>query len=452
MRAWITIVTLMTALVAHATTASAQTAQLETELGVGMLNQEWLLTARVGFLWFDEATTIGCDDARTERCITPIRVALNLPVRFILHDSWSNDHEVVRTKDWDDVGDFFRLLRFAQYGERWQPLYVRTGELGGVVLGHGTIANGYLNTTMPGDFAPGVEVAVNTVHGGLHMFLNDYTNPSILGLRGNIRPFAKVGSDGERSFWHRFAIGVSAVSDFAAPTENLYWDRGPSEVESTALTVVGLDVELAPITTDVVEWLLYTDLNASLGVGLHVGSTLRLALGDDWSTSLRVEGRLLGKKYIADYFGPLYHVDRYEFAGYHRGGVPVVGPKSRIAALQTKTLLGVFAQLDVAWRELLTLSVAAADHEAASDSSLIVRVAATPPGPFSFGLYWASLHRSPGELYYPYGALVASEARFTVWGPIYLHARYDQTIEMDSAFDFVPTLEWNLGVGAAFNL
>lgn len=419
--------------------------QFEAEIGIGQLDEDLLMTTRLGFFWFDEVTAVGCRDLEMERCVAPVKVALNAPVRFELLDEAPSDNDLVRSEDWDDPGDFLRFVRFLQYGEKFQPLYARTGELGAVVLGHGTIANGYLNTITTGDFSPGIEAIANTAYGGLHVVLDDYTRPSVLGLRGHVRPWGF----GERGWWHRFALGVSAMTDFNAPLEVGEGDpvRGePEVVEATSFTVAGVDLELTPVDNETVELLTYVDTNFALGVGAHLGASLRVAFGEDWSASLRAEGRLLGDNYVPDYFGPLYHIERYRLAGW---GTSTPAPKARVAASRDGAAYGGMGQLGVHWKNFASLSFAAAEHSEDGDASAWLRFTVTPPGPFTMGIYWARLNAEPNELIGLDGSLFAGEARLTVWGPLYLHGRYDRLFRLTDSGGFTSANEWNLGVGAA---
>lgn len=440
------IVALLLSTFATAVPAAAQTGQqLEVEAGVGQLDDEWLLSTRLAYYYFDEVGGIGCDPTvygeRGERCLAPVRVGLQLPVRFELQGS-----DIVREEDWDDPGDFFRFVRFLEYGEPHQPLHARFGELGGVVIGHGTIANGYLNTLTTGDFNPGFEASANTAYGGVHLVVGNVTEPYLFGGRGYVRPW---GFGDRASWWHRLAIGLTTVSDFSAPVEVSSVDGELQVVDSTPVTVAGLDVELTAVESDVVELMPYVDFNLSQGVGGHLGANLHMFLGEEWTASLRLEGRLLGPQYLPDYFGPLYEVDRFRMTGW---GAPLAAPKARIAASREESAYGGFGQLGVSWREWASLSLAASEHSSVNDASTWVRLSVTPPGLFSMGLYWARQNTEPEDFLSLDGSLFASEARLTVWGPLYLHGRYDRLFRIAPDGFYTSAQEWNAGVGAAFPL
>lgn len=422
--------------------------QFEAEVGFGQLDEDWLLTTRLGLLWFDEVEALGCRgelDAAGGRCVAPVRAALGIPMRLEVIDEQPADDEIVRTEDWDDPGDFFRLVRFVQYGEPHQALHLRTGELGAIILGHATIANGYLNSVTVGDFNPGITTGANTAYGGLQLFLDDVTRPAVFGLRGHVRPWGF----GERGFAHRVAFGASVVSDFTAPLLVKAGDpvRGqPLVAERTSFAVAGVDAELTALDTGRFELLTYADVNFALGLGGHLGATFRVAFDEHWTASLRAEGRLLGSEYIPDYFGPLYQIERASFTGWGTDGA---APKARVAATRQGLAAGGLVQFDLRWREFLAVSVGGSEHGGAGNASAWARVGVTPPGPFTAGVYWARPNGELEDLARLDGALLAAEARFTVWGPLYLHGRYDRLFRLTEAGDYLPAVEWTSGVGCA---
>jgi hypothetical protein len=426
---------------------------VEVEAGAGQLDEDWLLSTRLAFYWFEEVDQVGCRPTGSppEPCTTSVKAAAQLPVRFELVDQDPSDAEVVRTEDWDEPGDYFRLVRFLEYGRPHETLYARFGELGGVVLGHGTIANGYLNTVTTGDFHPGFRASANSTYGGLQVALNDVTSPHVIGLRGHVRPFRPS------SFWHRLAIGVSAVSDFRAPVRLASCDgdtcgvgvrTDPAVEERTPVTLVGADVELAAVDTENWHLLPYIDLNVGGGFGGHLGTTLVASIAEEWTTELRLEGRLIGPDYLPDYFGPLYEIERFRFSGWD---APVAAPKARVAASREETAYGGYGQLAVRWAEYASLALAFSEHTATDDASAWIRLSVTPPGPVTVGAYWAKLNVDPSELTELDDSLFVSEARIAVWGPLYVHGRYDRLFQLEIDGSYVATHEWNAGAGAVFS-
>ena len=426
-------------------TATAETGrQLELEVGVGAVDEDWLLTTRLGFFWFTQTTSPGCVEGD---CTAPVKAALGAPIRWQLTDDDPKDGGAIRQTDWDDPGDFFRIARFLQFGESHQTLYARFGELGAVDLGHGTIAGGYLNTLTIGDFNPGFEAAANTRYGGLQVFLDDVTRPRVFGLRGHVRPWGF----GESRFLGRLSFGLSAVSDFAAPLTVATGDpvRGaPVVEEAESVTIVGLDIDLTTVETDTSEWWFYADGNAGVGLGAHLGTVLRLGFGE-WWISVRAEGRAVGENYLPNYFGPFYRVQRYQMVGWGRQRPQ---PKRVLAELDRRqALLGAMGQLSVSWRELVTLDVSAAEHGGPADTSAWIRLSFAPPGPFSAGVYWAQPAADADALLDWESSLLAAEARVAVFGPLYVHGRVDHLFRLEADGTYVPALDWSAGAGASLS-
>ena len=94
-------------------------------------------------------------------------LGFNVPVRFRLYDADPENQGdiggLIRKEDWDELSDFFKVIRYAYIGQRDKkgPYYVRVGELSSLTLGHGTIVNRYTNGLDIDTFRMGANVAVN---------------------------------------------------------------------------------------------------------------------------------------------------------------------------------------------------------------------------------------------------------------------------------------------------
>ncbi|MEL6180918.1 MAG: hypothetical protein AAFS10_18300, partial [Myxococcota bacterium] len=141
------------------------------ELGIGQIDEDifFATTATAAFEfevakaacrgWFPE---LGSEPP--DACRSPLRLALQLPLRLRLADREPEDNDLIRAEDWDEVAEFMRVVRLAEYGVPDDPLYVRAGELSGATLGHGTIMNRYYNVIDVDHYQlstpiPGVDVA-----------------------------------------------------------------------------------------------------------------------------------------------------------------------------------------------------------------------------------------------------------------------------------------------------
>ena len=425
-----------------ASRATAQpTRRLEAELGVGRLAEDTLLETRLVFLATDE---IGA---------TPVRAVIQAPLRFELVDDVPSDDELVRMEDWDDPGDFFRIARLLEYGRPHEPFHARFGELGALVLGHGTIVNGYNNNVVLSDFSPGLQVAANTAYGGIQTALDDVTAPHLFALRGYVRPWGFLDPE---AWGHRLSVGVSAASDFGAPVRltqcqgcEIGFFSEPPVDESSPVTVAGFDADLSLVDDGRWRVLPYADFNVGLGVGGHAGISVALEATEVLEVALRAEGRLFRGDYIPDYFGPIYEVERFRTTGW---GAPVAAPKARVAATRDGVHHGGFGQLSVNWSEVGSLALAAAEHDGAGDTSAWLRLSLTPPAPFVLGAYLLHVNTDPEELLELEGLLVVTETRVTVWGPFYVHGRLNRLWQLTLSGAYEPALEWMAGIGASAEL
>ena len=162
------------------------------------------------------------------------QTAFRIPLRFQI------DTGDIREADWDEVGDFFRVSacsrldvsasgRFEREHGFCQPwavehedyyFTVRAAPLYDFALGHGTIVAHYSNNIDPDHFHPGLvaDFQLNRFVTG-HFFLDDATNPSLLGGTFALRPFAYLREDAGAQYeqTHQLELGVTAVSDLRAP-------------------------------------------------------------------------------------------------------------------------------------------------------------------------------------------------------------------------------------------
>ena len=436
-----TLLTAVTTLVVPTCAVAQSERLLEAEVGAGQQAEDSLLEARLSLIAADEFRG------------TPVRAVVQLPLRFELLDAAPRDDEIVRSEDWDDPGDFFRIARLLEYGRPHLPLHARFGEVGGLVLGHGTIVNGYNNNVVLGDFSPGAQLAANTAYGGIQTALDDVTAPHLFALRGYVRPW---GFGDRESFGQRFSVGVSAASDFGAPAIlrecpgcEVGFLSEPAVEERSPVTIAGLDVDLSLVDDGRWRILPYADLNVGLGTGGHAGVSVALLATDSLELALRAEGRLFGGAYIPDYFGPIYEVERFRTTGW---AAPIAAPKARVAASRSGTHTGGFGQLSLDWRNVGSLAIAAAEHDGDQDTSAWVRLSVTPPGPIVFGAYVLRVNADPDTLLDLDGLLVVTESRVTLWGPLFLHGRVHRLWTLSVGREYRPATDWSAGAGASFPL
>jgi len=233
--------------------------------------------------------------------------------------------EGLRREDWDDASELLRVMRYAVYRRTFDDddggaplrLSVAAGALGGVVLGHGAVVDGY---------ATGVDVdhgrvgAQASVDGGLFAFealVDDLAAPRVVGARSQWR------------YGDRVRFGFSIIGDLSAP-------RGPAadgaavQGRSEVLPFVVADGEYRPAIPDErFELRAYTDLVSAIGVGsgVHLGGAGTASLGNARArVTARGELRLGTDGYLGGWIGPLYDLARdTQLAQARAGGLAGLG-------------------------------------------------------------------------------------------------------------------------------
>ncbi|MBK8010038.1 MAG: hypothetical protein IPK13_01705 [Deltaproteobacteria bacterium] len=309
-------------------------------------------------------------------------VGFQLPLRLrVIDKDPKNDRDfagALRREDWDEVGDFFRVLRYVYVGQRDKkgPFYVRAGELSELTIGHGTIMHRYFNGIDQNRWHTGVNAAVNFGAFGVEAMVGDITDPYVAGVRATVRPLMLIlgstalghaqyahegpgtgadadgealaeagsgsgsGSDagaesGVSSFASKLVLGTTLMVDSRAPIALKTELSDPADVDSApvtamddkgvpivtrerALSIVGVDVGYELIDTSIFDVTPYVDLNkisiVDQGWGLHMGVLWNLSLPVLIDT-LVVDLRTEYRRVSHDYVGP-YFDTTYEIERY----------------------------------------------------------------------------------------------------------------------------------------
>lgn len=442
---------------AHAKVFEPDGGSTAAELGFGQIAEDYFLNLELRFSHRWLVPRAGCPDPAADPydCRTRLSVGLSAPLRLRVIDRQPEQNSVFRTEDWDSLSDYFRIIRHIEYGLPHEAIFLRIGQLGPAIIGHGTIVNGYFNVITTDQYQLGSQLAVNTPFGGFEALLNNIIDPHLLAARIHARPRAFIN---RASWWDRLAIGASIVSDFTAPTQLDSNPDGSTSVGPHDLPVVltqqsttlgGLDLELNLIQTEKFTLTPYTDLNHhfSLGTGWHNGLLSELSISDNLRLSARVEHRLLSSRYLPDYIGPLYEIDRYQFAGWTNS---LPAPKLRIAASPHRdSVHGLFTSGTIHVHENFAFGIAYDDYQGPNNSSLRLRMSVTPSPNLQLGVFYYKANFDTFTDIFDFdGALIITEARALIHGPFYLKAQYNRLWQLQQDGLYTTVNDWNIGAGA----
>lgn len=436
------------------------------EAGFGQVGEDFFFTVSLGFGLRLPVPKLLCEGGG-EGCRTPLALGLQIPLRLRAVDRIPEDEGTLRAEDWDEPADYLRIVRFLEYGVPSDPLHVRLGELSGVVLGHGTIMNRYFNVVNIDHFQLGVHGDVNLELGGGELVLDHVLDPQVVAGRLYIRPGAAIAPG---SWLARYVVGGSVAMDLAAPKTfervNVLEDEDtpyrvdraknlvPSDAEVTG--VVGIDQEIFLVEDETVDFIPFLDLNFHLdgSPGTHLGALTALRPSERFHLHGRMELRWLGEKYIPDYFGSIYEIERDTYFGFGGRGAPKLVV---LEGLSRGALVGGYGELTFDVLEVLGLTLAYEDYQGPDNAGVLVRVQAPALGPLHLG----ALYRKVGfqdvtDAFVPRDALLAVEGRYHLLPFLFLLTQYNQSWRLkrgnalsEEGSPYETIRDWSVGLGAA---
>lgn len=308
-------------------TTNAPRYLLSAGVGGGRYADDGVMSFRPGFhMRLDDArlgkggSLFGMDNA------TPFALDIVAPMHFTVVDRGLEDH-FWRGSEYNQASEFLSLIRRVELGRLDGPVYLKTGALTDVRLGHGTIVDRY-TTNYGMDYRRwGVHLQMQSPVAGGTFMIDDIVQPGLVGARVFVAPWAKqVGPA------RALAFGMTMVGDFGAPQtmtrvgDELVFDRfrQPMVEERRAVGMIGFDLEAQAVDTLRTRMTFYTDLNLFFpggSAGWHTGSYLGWQSGEKSVFSLRGEFRLSGNGYMPGYFSKAYEVSRLRVAAPFRAPV-----------------------------------------------------------------------------------------------------------------------------------
>ncbi len=132
-----------------------------------------MITGGLGWNKIDEDYFVAVS-AGTIIDLRAFRLGLHVPLNLRVIDRDPKQSGTVRREDWDEVSDWFRVLRFVEAGHpRRGPFYLRYGELVAVSLGHGTVIDSYYNSIDPDHYQGGLRVRLDLGPAGGELILDN---------------------------------------------------------------------------------------------------------------------------------------------------------------------------------------------------------------------------------------------------------------------------------------
>jgi hypothetical protein len=199
---------------------------LGAEVTFGQIDEDLFVTLNPKF--YLEVPGLWQPGCGADWCRATLRLGAHMPLRVRVSDRQPGEGERLRLEDWDEPGDYLRVLRFVAYGAPEQALSARLGELGPLTFGGGAIVFQHFNTLTPDNHRPGARATLNHARVGADVFVDDVTGPSLIGGDVVIRPLGFLVNDAKET---PLGVGVSAVVDCDAPTRLVLGPEGEAQVD-----------------------------------------------------------------------------------------------------------------------------------------------------------------------------------------------------------------------------
>ena len=243
----------------------------------------------------------------------------------------------IRSKDWNDSYDYFRLIRYVRYGYKWDKVYVRAGTLDAARLGHGLILNYYTNEANYDERKIGLAFDLDFGQFGFETVTSNLGRAELIGMRAFYRPLVNIINV---PIIKNVAFGGTFVHDF---------DPDAWSGSDDAASAVGLDVELPLLKTGILTSMLYYDWaqlsgyssledeSRTFGSGRAVG--LMVSLGNLVGLidiSAKLERRWLGEEFAPSFFDAFYEIYRFQI----QNGIELHKIDTLIGLGKTKGIFG----------------------------------------------------------------------------------------------------------------
>ena len=259
-----------------------------------------------------------------------------IPLRILALNRTSDGEApgAIRAEDYDETGDYLKVIKQVRLGRKEDRLFVNVGRLNGVTVGHGTVMRRYNGNLDPDRTRVGFQLDAYNDYGGFETFMADLSLQSrVMGALGFIKPMAFFS---DNPIARSLSLGLHYTADLNAPktlktADNSLAiqtdDYGYPLFSETQVGIIGADFEVKPIRIgNAFDLKVYGDLSlmANAGNGMTGGLLVRSNLGSLpylHAFRVRMEGRTYSNNYIPQYFDGLYEIQKFSFSrGSQSGG------------------------------------------------------------------------------------------------------------------------------------
>ncbi|MCJ7553131.1 MAG: hypothetical protein MUO34_04530 [Ignavibacteriaceae bacterium] len=271
---------------------------------------EGVLTGGVGLIWIDGEPHYRIS-FRPEVSFANFGIGLDLNLDF-------DSEGKLREENFNEFSDYLSLIRYARYGLKNEPVYIKLGALDYHTLGHGTIMSQYNNSPSFDSRKIGLVMDIDFGQFGFESIYGTFGEGGIFGLRGYIRPL-QFSTSTDLPILRNIEVGATYAVDFNKYAGVLGGNYNPviDEFDITddngALSIIWIDIGFPVIKSSLATLTLYADYNKIINFGSGVATGVKFDLNGLglFSAMAKLERRFNGDNYIPSYFNSFYELERF---------------------------------------------------------------------------------------------------------------------------------------------
>ncbi|MFH0735451.1 MAG: hypothetical protein V1773_13240 [bacterium] len=241
----------------------------------------------------------------------------------------------MRKENYNELSDYLSIIRYARYGQKHDPVYVKVGTLDYTTLGHGSLMYMYNNSPTFDARKIGAQFDMDFNEFGFESIYSNFAQAGVFGMRAYVRPL-KLTSMKDIPVISNLEIGATYVTDFNKYSGVTAGEIDPISGEFKAtkddgsVSAFGFDLGLPLVRNDLLNVDLYYDfakiINYGSGSTAGISATLKgLGLVE---LSAKLERRFNNDEFLPSYFNSMYETERFNFD-------PATGQvRSKIQSLQ----------------------------------------------------------------------------------------------------------------------
>jgi hypothetical protein len=211
-----------------------------------------------------------------------------------------------RDEDYDEAGDYLRLLENLSWRDEGIGVTARLGSLSELTLGRGELVKGYANNLNLDRPETGLYLGYRGGRVSAQGFVASLLDPDLVGARVATRPFADL-----RGFYRHLELDAAWVMDTSAPVLIEPGQRGDAvwREEATTLFSGGMALPIINRYLDATPYVSAAGLDTD-GGGLHAGLATIIKPQAPFKVVLSQEYRFTWGAYAPEYVNAAYPLER----------------------------------------------------------------------------------------------------------------------------------------------